>query len=370
MALPEFLIEETEDKILQRMLSKIPDDIDKSEGSYIWDALAPVAAEVVQMKMDAREILKRAFIQYSYGAYVDARAADRGVTRKSAVRATGQVQVIGTPATIIPANTVFSTTADLATDTMAIEFVSTAQATIEAGGTIGTVLVDVKAVESGAVGNVPAGAINQLMAPITGVTAVTNPEATSGGAPEESDNALIARYIEQVQRPPDTGNKNDYIRWAKEVDGVGDAVCLPLWNGPGTVKVIIVDSTGAPAGENIIQQVQEYISPEPGAGEGRAPIGANVTVTAPIMIIIDVSATLTYVEGYDPATVRADVETAIEALVKELKIGEDVRYTAIGNAIFDTLGVADYLSLLVNGGNGNVTVVENAKAVKGTVTLT
>jgi uncharacterized phage protein gp47/JayE len=231
-------------------------------------------------------------------------------------------------------------------------------------------LVDVKAVESGAVGNVPAGAINQLMAPITGVTAVTNPEATSGGAPEESDNALIARYIEQVQRPPDTGNKNDYIRWAKEVDGVGDAVCLPLWNGPGTVKVIIVDSTGAPAGENIIQQVQEYISPEPGAGEGRAPIGANVTVTAPIMIIIDVSATLTYVEGYDPATVRADVETAIEALVKELKIGEDVRYTAIGNAIFDTLGVADYLSLLVNGGNGNVTVVENAKAVKGTVTLT
>jgi uncharacterized phage protein gp47/JayE len=120
MALPEFLIEETEDKILQRMLSKIPDDIDKSEGSYIWDALAPVAAEVVQMKMDAREILKRAFIQYSYGAYVDARAADRGVTRKSAVRATGQVQVIGTPATIIPANTVFSTTADLATDTMAI----------------------------------------------------------------------------------------------------------------------------------------------------------------------------------------------------------------------------------------------------------
>jgi uncharacterized phage protein gp47/JayE len=367
IVLPDFLQDETEEQIMARMIARLPPDLDISEGSYLWDALAPVAAEVVQMKMEAREILKRAFIQYSYGAYVDARAADRGVTRKPAVKAVGQVRVTGTPATIIPSGTRFSTTADLATGTPAIEFASTAQASIEAGG---TVLVNIEAVEPGTDGNVPAGAINQLMAPIAGVTAVTNLQATSGGASEESDEALIARYLEQVQRSPGAGNKNDYIRWAKEVPGVGDAICIPLWDGPGTVKVVIVDSTGAPANAALVEQVQNYISPSPGTGEGQAPIGAIVTVTAPTTVAIDVSVTLSYAAGYDPTSVRAEVEASIDTLIKGLKIGEDVRYAAIANAIFDTPGVADYSNLLVNGGTSNVAIAEDAKAVKGVVNLT
>ncbi|NPV27920.1 MAG: baseplate J/gp47 family protein [Firmicutes bacterium] len=367
IVLPDFLQDETEEQIMSRMIARLPSDLDVSEGSYLWDALAPVAAEVVQMKLEAREILKRAFIQYSYGNYVDARAADRGVTRKSAVKAIGQVQVTGAPATAIPAGTRFSTTADLSTGTPAIEFVSTAQASIGAGG---TVLVNIEAVDAGAEGNVPAGAINQLMVPIAGVTAVSNLEATSGGALQESDDDLISRYLEQVQRPPDTGNKNDYIRWVKEVAGVGDAICIPLWNGPGTVKVVIVDSTGAPPNSTLVQQVQDYISPAPGMGEGRAPIGASVTVTAPTTVSINVTATLTYAAGYDPASVRASVEATIDTLLKGLKIGEDVRYAAIANAVYDTPGVADYSNLLVNGGAGNVAVAEDAKAVKGVISLT
>ena len=367
IVLPDFLQDETEEQIMARMIARLPSDLDVSEGSYLWDALAPVAAEIVQMKMEAREILKRAFIQFSYGEYVDARVADRGITRKPAVKATGQVQVTGTPATVIPAGTVFSTTANLVTGTAAVEFISTAQVTI---GADGTTLVDIEAVEPGPEGNVPAGAINQLVVPIAGVTAVTNLEATSGGAPEESDEALIARYLEQVQRPPDTGNKNDYIRWAKEVPGVGDAICIPLWDGPGTVKVVIVDSTGAPANSALVEQVQNYISPAPGTGEGRAPIGASVTVTALTTVAIDVSATLSYAAGYDPASVRAEVEAAIDTLIKGLRIGEDVRYAAIANAIFDTPGVADYSNLLVNGGTSNVAIAEDVKAVKGVVNLT
>lgn len=365
--LPDFLQDETEEQIMARMIARLPSDLDVSEGSYLWDALAPVAAEIVQMKMEAREILKRAFIQFSYGEYVDARVADRGITRRPAIKATGQVQVTGTPATVIPAGTVFSTTANLVTGTPAIEFIATAQATIESDG---TTLVDIEAVEPGPEGNVPAGAINQLVVPIAGVTAVTNLQATSGGASEESDEALIARYLEQVQNPPGTGNKNDYIRWAKEVAGVGDAVCIPLWDGPGTIKVVITDSTGAPANAALVEHVQNYISPAPGTGEGRAPIGASVTVTAPTTVAIDISATLSYAAGYDPASVRAEVEAAIDTLIKGLKIGEDVRYAAIANAIFDTPGVADYSNLLVNGGTSNVTIAEDAKAVKGVVNLT
>ena len=53
---------------------------------------------------------------------------------------------------------------------------------------------------------------------------------------------LRKRFTEYVSHPITSGNKWQYISWAKSVDGVGDAKCLPLWNGAGTVKVIIVDS--------------------------------------------------------------------------------------------------------------------------------
>ena len=43
---------ETYEQILQRMLARVPGDIDKREGSIIYDALAPAAVEI-----SARSIL-------------------------------------------------------------------------------------------------------------------------------------------------------------------------------------------------------------------------------------------------------------------------------------------------------------------------
>ncbi|WP_027717307.1 baseplate J/gp47 family protein [Desulfovirgula thermocuniculi] len=363
--LPEYLTDQTYEAILQRMLSKIPDDIDKSEGSFIWDALAPVAAELAQAAIWAQEVLRRGFAQTTFGQYLDLRAAEHGLTRKPAVKATGQVVFTGTPGTIIPAGTQVSTVGSEAAP--AIFFVTTQEVTI---GSDGTATANIEAVEAGSKGNVAAGAIKLLAQPVSGVMGVNNPNPTTGGTEEESDAALLQRLLERMQRPPDTGNKNDYIRWAKEVPGVGDAICIPLWNGPGTVKVVIVDSNGAPANQELIEAVQNYIAPAPGMGEGRAPIGASVTVVAPVSVPINVSATLTYKTGYDPASVRANVEAAIDNLIKGLKIGEDVRYSAIANAIYDTPGVEDYSNLLINGGTSNVSIAEDAKAVKGVVTLT
>ncbi|MFC6545371.1 hypothetical protein [Cohnella cellulosilytica] len=42
----------TYDFILQRMLDRVSDDLDKREGSIIYDALAPAAAELAQLYID------------------------------------------------------------------------------------------------------------------------------------------------------------------------------------------------------------------------------------------------------------------------------------------------------------------------------
>jgi uncharacterized phage protein gp47/JayE len=51
----------TYEVILQRMLDRVPDTIDKREGSVIYDALAPAAVELQLMYIELDTILKLAF---------------------------------------------------------------------------------------------------------------------------------------------------------------------------------------------------------------------------------------------------------------------------------------------------------------------
>ena len=44
--------EMTFDYIMNRMLESVPDTVDKREGSIIYDALAPAAAELVKCYME------------------------------------------------------------------------------------------------------------------------------------------------------------------------------------------------------------------------------------------------------------------------------------------------------------------------------
>ena len=53
--------EVTYESILERMLEKVPDNMDKREGSIIYDALAPAAVELQLMYIELDVILKETF---------------------------------------------------------------------------------------------------------------------------------------------------------------------------------------------------------------------------------------------------------------------------------------------------------------------
>lgn len=56
----------------------------------------------------------------------------------------------------------------------------------------------------------------------------------------ETDSAYLSRLLDYIRRPPAGGNKYDYVKWAREIDGVAAAYCIPLSRGLGTVDVIII----------------------------------------------------------------------------------------------------------------------------------
>ena len=365
--LPEYLTDQTYETILQRMLDTLPSDLDKSEGSFIWDALSPAAIELALAAIWAQEVLRRGFVGTTFGAYLDLRCEEHGLTRRPAVKATGQVTFIGTPGTVIPAGTQVSTASTEAAP--AIFFATKTEATIGAGG---SVTVDIEAVEAGASGNVAAGTITMLVQPVAGVTGVSNAAAATGGLDEENDASLLGRYLAKVRSPGTSGNKADYINWALEVPGVGGVQVIPLWNGPGTVKVVLLGADKLPASQAVVDAVKNYICPTAEVGEGKAPIGAIVTVVAATAVNINVSATMVLTGSKTLVEVTAAFEASLAGYLASIAFASDptVRYVKIGALLLDTEGVLDYTNLLVNGGTGNVTINTGEVAVKGTVTLT
>lgn len=346
--------DQTYEAIMKRLLSNVPDALDKREGSFIWDALSPAALELAQLYMQLDLVLQWGFAQTTYGQYLDYRAEEHGLTRKPATKATGQVIITGASGTVVPAGSLFATEAG-------VQFQTVADATI---GETGTATADIEAVEAGSSGNVPAGAITQIPVSIAGVTAVTNPTATSRGTDEESDVDLLARLLERVRNPATSGNAAHYKQWALEVSGVGDAKVLPLWNGPGTVKVVIIDSNKQPASSELVTAVANHI-------EEVRPIGATVTVESATGLEIDISATVTLATGAVLTEVQTSFEVALTAYLQQIAFRQNyVSYAQVGSLLLDTPGVLDYSGLTLNGGTGNVSIGDTEVAILGTVTLT
>jgi len=254
--LPEYLTDQTFETILARLLSYVPDNYDKSQGSFVYDALAPVAAELTQATIWAQEVLRRGFAQTTFGTYLDLRAEEHGLSRIPASKATGYVTFFGDSGTVIPEGTIVSTpSSELAP---AVFFRTTTQAVISDAGEVS---VPIEALNEGIEGNVAAGTITVLSTPIQGVARIENQQTTSGGADTEDDASLLARYLEWVRNPSAGGNKADYVKWALEVAGVGSVSVVPLKYGNGTVSVAIVDKDMQPASEELVQRVQEHIAP-------------------------------------------------------------------------------------------------------------
>ncbi len=168
----------------------------------------------------------------------------------------------------------------------------------------------------------------------------------------ESDNELLDRLLEYIRKPPAGGNKNDYVKWAKEVEGVKAAYCIPLAQGPGTVDVVILAS-----GENeipdqtLLDEVHAYI-------DDMRPVTASVLrVLAPTVITQDVSLTVT------GDVLTAVIEADITAYMQGLGPGDDMYLSQLSAQAIDN-GVVD---VAITAPAANVPTAEDEIIRPGTI---
>lgn len=342
--------------ILNRMLNNVSNDIDKTEGFLVQDALSPVSMEFANAYSKLDEVLSKVFAQTAakngFSEELEKRCEEFGISRKPGTAAVGQVVFTGNENIAIPIGTIIQTSGGL-------QYVTTGSGTVQGGKTE----VNIQALKVGSAYNVPANTINKLPVQIVGITGVTNTEPTVGGTEIESNEELLNRLLLQVQKPATSGNINHYKIWATEVNGVGDAIVIPTWNGPGTVKVIILDSNRRSPSQKLINEVTAHIEEE-------RPIGAKVTIAGAVEIPINISVTLQLESGTDINIVKEEIEKGISNYLNGIAFKNSlVRYTRIENVLLDVSKVVDYSDLKVNNNTSNIEIPEGNVAILGVVTV-
>lgn len=344
---------ENREEILNRILSNIPDRYDKSKGLFPYDFSKATAIEFERKNKEIQEVANKLAVENLSGEELERFIYQRtGIKRKPATKATTVVIVSGQEGAKISKGDL------VGADT--VNFISTEDKTID---NTGQMIVLVECEVYGTIGNVPSGAIKYFPVSIAGLTSITNLEAVTNGYNAESDESLLGRYYERIRTPATSGNKYHYLNWAKEVIGVGDARVIPLWNGPGTVKVVIINNNKQPASNDLVQAVKEHIEQE-------RPIGADVTIVSAISKTINIKVEVIKDDMFTLNQVKSNIEEGITKYLTEVAFKQDfISYAHIGKIILESKGVLDYSNLTLNDDIKNISLEYEEVSILGEVVI-
>lgn len=379
------------ESILDRMLSRIPNDIDKRQGSIVYDALAPMANELANLSFERQSAIALTYASKSVGKWLDLRVAEHGILRIAANTFVGKAVCWADEEHTIP----YTERNGL----MEGSWLQIPDAFFPNGEVISFVVEKemdegvflIRAVQSGAAPN--AYAEGTRLFPeryVVGVRSITLNGIETPGRDEESDEELFERFVDYISNPPFGGNRADYRDVLRQIDGMGGFKLYRADKEKGYVRVVVVGKDGKPPSPAFIAQVQQTIDPEGGdgtsAGEGlgEAPMCHYVTIEGATAFPVDIDMHLQLNVGVSIGQVRADVEAVLEAYFLELVEQWDsliakgeYRYidTIVRGALIDANvlngvdGISDIQSTLLNGQPNNLVMAPDDIPQLGMVRL-
>ena len=336
--------EMTFDYIMNRMLESVPDTVDKREGSIIYDALSPAAAELVKCYMELDVVMDETFVDTASLQYLMLRCKDRGVAIPGETAAV--IEGVFTPSSV-------ELTAGLRFNCDEVNYTITEK--ISAGH------YKLEAETLGTVGNKYTG----LLLPIQTVNGLETAQIAAVLIPAEdgdTTDTLREKYYASIDGEAFGGNVADYREKVNAITGVGGTKVYPVWNGGGTVKLTIIASDYTAPSTELISKVQTAIDPEQNHGEGMglAPIGHTVTVTGAKYADLTITANVTFAAGWNWENGKSQLVSAANAYLDELcKAWADsettvVRISQIETHLLTADCVVDVDGTTVNGDTKNI----------------
>lgn len=383
---------ETYDVILQRMLDRVSDKLDKRESSLIWDTHSSTAIELQIIYIELETLITNSYGDTAAREFLIRLCKDRGITPEEATNTILKGEFV--PATI-----------DVTGQRFNIGDVNYLVTEMITPGSYRVVCET-----PGVIGNQYLGQMIP-MEYIDGLQTATLTEILIPGEDEEDTEVLRERYFDSFKEQSFGGNRAAYIEAVKKINGVGDVKVTSIWNGGirpadmipsaavtswynsvigtlseeiavwlstvymaalekkltvgGTVLVTIVDSDDyGEASNTLIDTVQTTLDPVQNAGEGLglAPIGHVVSVKSAGAVSVYITTNVIFDEGYNWSNLKTAIQDAVDAYLLELRqewaetTSTIVRVSQIESRILAVDGVADINSTKINGSTGNLTL--------------
>lgn len=328
--------EESYEIIKDRMLNVLDTALDKREGTFINDMYSPIAIEFAKTYIELDTIHSLLFVEDSEGEYLDKRVTEFGIMRKDGERARGIITFEGTDNTLVPRNMEISTDGGF-------KYLTISQGYIKDG----SIDIEVEALEVGELYNIEANSNWELPRNVS-VDKLSNVEKFEGGLDVESDGDLKKRFFDAVHNVRTSGNKNNYIYWAKECPGIFNAEVYPLHGGPGTVKVVVSGENRMPVDDEILENCKDIIIEN-------APIGATPTILTTTIFNIDINLSITIDGEYVEEDIISEVKKSIATYIGSCT--DKIYYNKLAAKILSCEGVIDYTNLTVNGSSSNIITI-------------
>jgi len=313
----------TYEYLLKRALDNVPSDVDKRQGSIIYDALAPTCAELAQIYIELDSILNNFNVQTAFDKYALMRISEMGIERKKATPAIVLAQMYGS----------FELKKDsrFNCDSLNYYYIGEKQENY----------YKLKCETSGTIGNIETGSLTPIEN-IKGLERADIIGVFEYGTDIEDIEELKKRYYSKLRNPLTSGNKYDYMNWTMEVNGVGACKVFPLANGAGTVKIVICNSEKSTAPESLINDVKNHI-------ETLRPIGAAVYVVSAEMKKININANVNISSNAILQNVQDSFKQKVKKYFDDFSFDTSrVSLSKIQNLLFDTDGVEDYENVKLN----------------------
>lgn len=335
------------ENILNRMLEIVRDKnntIDTREGSVIHDALSPASIEFQNLFMEMNALLNDTFADTASRDYLILRCAERGITPEEATHAIlkGEFNInvpIGSRFSLNDLN--YSVTEKISDCVFKLECET-----------------------AGIIGNSYFGTMIPIQY-IEGLETCQLTELLIPGEDEEDTEILRERYFASFDTRAFGGNVKDYLEKTNSIQGVGNTKVVPVWNGGGTVLLVIIDSTFRKATQTLIQLVKNTIDPMPyGTGQGLAPIGHVVTVQTVDEVLINITSTVTFDPSYTFERVKEQIESTLDEYMLSLRKTWAnstylvVRISQIETRLLNVEGIIDIANTRINGKYSNLELNE------------
>lgn len=394
---------ETYEVILERMLARVSDKMDKRPSSLIYDTHSATAIELQILYIELEYLIKNSYGDTAAREFLILRAKDRGLSPEPATNAILKGEF--TPTAIDVTGQRFNI-GDV--NYIVTEKISPGE-------------YQVQCETAGTIGNQYLGQMIP-MEYIQGLETAELTEILIPGEDEEDTEDFRQRYFDSFNERSFGGNKVAYLDTVKKMDGVGGVKVTRVWNGDihpadmipaasvtdwynsvistldeevatwlsnvymasyekkltvgGTVLITVVNSLDFGEVSNVLlNKIQTELDPEQNAGEGYglAPIGHVVNVKSATAVTIDISTSIAFEEGYSWSNLGTVIQETVDSYLLELRQGWAdsssivIRISQIESRILGVKGVLDVENTKVNRSTDNIILTQYQIPVLGGV---